>query len=106
MESIISRIIEKEWQMFQAVNAGLTRAGCQDDPETFVRMRCAQFLAWSEEACGSYEQDLIRAEAEKRNLLEEKYIPMMAHCVPEDYAKLKVRLPKLTPEHKVLAQTV
>ena len=77
MEFIISSILEKEWQMFQAVNSGLARTDCQDDPDTFARMRCAQFLTWSEEACRSYEQDLTNAEAEGRNLVEEKYIHIM-----------------------------
>ena len=106
MEFIISRIIEKEWQMFQAVNKGLARADCQDDPETFARMRCAQFLSWNEEACRSYEQDLINAEAEGRNLVEEKYIHMMAHCAEDGYAELKARLPQMTQEHKALVQAV
>lgn len=106
MEFIIISILEKEWQMFQAVNRGLARADCQDDPETFARMRCAQFLTWSEEACRSYEQDLTNAEAEGRNLVEEKYIHMMEHCEKGRYAELKSRLPQITPEHKALAQTV
>ncbi len=106
MESVISNIVEKEWQMFQAVNQGKIRASCQEDPETFVRMRAAQFLAWNEETCRSYEKDLDEAEREGRNLLEEKYIHMMAHCTPEGYAALKKHLPQLTPEHEALAQTV
>lgn len=106
MEATISRIIEKEWRMFQAVNAGLARADCQQTPETFARMRCAQFLAWNEETCRSYEQDLIHAEADNQNLLEHKYIHMMARCAPKNYEALKARLPQRTPEHKALAQKV
>lgn len=106
MKSTIDRIIEKEWRMFQAVNEGQARAGCQEDPKTFALMRRSQFGAWSEEACRSYEQDLSEAAASGRNLLEEKYIHMMASCTPEEYEELKARLPELPPEHRELAQMV
>ena len=106
MKSIIDRIIEKEWRMFQDINKGHARADCQENPEMFARMRRAQFGAWSEEACRSYEQDLISAEAAGRNLPEEKYIHMMARCTPEDYAALCGRLPELPPEYLRLAEAV
>lgn len=106
MEPIIESIIEKEWRMFQAVNAGQARADCQEDPNAFALMRHSQFCAWSGEACRCYEQDLANAAAEGRNLLEEKYIHMMASCTPEGYAKLENRLPALAPEHRAFAEKV
>lgn len=103
---MINHIIEKEWRMFQMVNAGMAQAGCQQDPKTFALMCRAQFCAWNEASCNSYDKDLDEAEAADRNLLEEKYIHMMASCAPEDYAILKTRLPELETAHIQLAKRV
>lgn len=90
---IIMSIVESEWKMFDAVNAGEARASCQDDKNTFVGMRRAQFEAWSDEACISYLGDLQRAEEDGRNLVTEKYIHMMKTTEPRKYEAL---LPQVT----------
>lgn len=105
-KEMINRIIKKEWRMFHMVNAGLPRASCQKDPRFFALMRRAQFSAWDEENCISYDGDLDMAAAAGRNLVEEKYIHMMSSCVPEDYAILKTRLPELGTAHIQLAKQV
>jgi len=91
---VIDGIILIEWGMFQAVNEGGPRASCQDDEETFQAMRRAQFSAWSEDAAGSYFQDLMRANIAGRNLIAEKYIHMMRETAPEEYAALSASIPK------------
>ena len=102
----LQRMIEKEWQMFSSVNEGYARASCQEDPETFFAMRRAQFSAWSEEVCLSYEQDLDEAKAQGRNLAEEKYIRMMAVTDPERYLCLCHRLPPVAEQTGALAEQI
>ncbi|MCF0120807.1 MAG: DUF4125 family protein, partial [Oscillospiraceae bacterium] len=89
---IIREIINIEWGMFHAVNGDGPKASCQNDPETFVGMRSAQFDAWNEETCASYLDDLNAAIAENRNLDTEKYIHMMRNTEPLGYEKFKEQL--------------
>ena len=44
--SVIEKIIELEWNQFQAVHNEGGRASCQDDRETFDIMRGSQFADW------------------------------------------------------------
>jgi hypothetical protein len=53
----IEAILEIELQMFLTVNPEPT-SGCQEHPESFKLHRRAQFAPWSEEALGSYLEDL------------------------------------------------
>lgn len=69
---LIVRITEIELRMFLTVSAR-ERASCQEHPEEFKRNREAQFSTWSENTLKSYLNDLILAEAEKRNLMTLKY---------------------------------
>ena len=88
-KEIIDDIIKMEWEMFQKVNEGGPRASCQDDPETFDGMRRGQFMAWSEAALKSYQEDLLNAFFIGRNLVKEKYINMMKFTNPEEYKNLE-----------------
>lgn len=76
-EEKIQKIIAIEWAMFDCVNKGKGRASCQDDPDTFLIMRQAQFDAWCEELVDSYLSDLLIADAKGMNLIELKYLYMM-----------------------------
>ena len=73
-DNTVSVITEIEWEMFESVNEGGPRADCQEDRETFMAMRRAQFYAWPENVRESYLDDLILAVAQGRNLIAEKYI--------------------------------
>lgn len=53
----IEAILEIELQMFLTVNPEQA-SGCQEHPESFKLHRRAQFAPWSEEALGSYLEDL------------------------------------------------
>ena len=113
-KELIEATIEKEWNMFHWVN-GEVRADCQEDWRTFVIMRRAQYMAWSEEAVASFFNDICTAEAEGRNLSREKYIRMMKSTDPVTYEVFSKELPEVS-EHKqalvdelwekILAQTV
>jgi hypothetical protein len=81
----INDIVSLEWEMFVDVNKGGVRASCQNDSQTFWGMRSAQFKAWSQEALDSYFSDLTVAQETGHNLLEEKYLHMMAESDPGFY---------------------
>ncbi len=88
-QNIVDEIVELEWEMFQAVNAGGPRASCQEDRRTFEHMRAAQFSAWSAQTAASYLDDLRSARRTGRNLVREKYIHMMRETDSEPYERLK-----------------
>lgn len=95
MQDIIDKIIALEWEDFQKVNSADGRAFCQDDRIGFEMNRKSQFLAWSPEALSSYLNDLETAKKQNRNLLMEKYARMMAWTHPEEYLRIKQRLPEV-----------
>ena len=79
MDETIARIIEIEWDMFQHVNNIGGRASCQDNKRTFVIMRQSQFENWTDELLHAYLVYIVKAEAEGRNLIAEKYGRMMKY---------------------------
>lgn len=91
-QELITRLLDKEFVMFHAVNGDGEKADCQNDRQTFDMMRRAQFSAWSMEACESYYQDVLEAERTGRNLCAEKYIHMMKSTAILQYERLKDRL--------------
>ena len=108
---IIEEIIAREWAMFQEVNNIGGRASCQDQPETFRRMRAAQYLNWPEELLASIRTDLIRAEEAGWNMITEKYARMIEHTHPAEYAALADALPvrsaeRLAAQESVIAREV
>lgn len=104
--AMLEQIIDTEWEMFQATNNKGGRASCQDDRETFDRMRLAQFAAWSDEAAKSYLGDLQAALAQGKNLVAEKYLHMMQHTHPAEYEAQKQFLPAIPAEKQALAQEI
>jgi hypothetical protein len=80
-DRIIEAILEIELQMFLTVNPEQT-SGCQEHPESFKLHRRAQFAPWSEEALGSYLEDLHAAEAHGENLMRRKYARMQGLLPP------------------------
>ena len=95
-ERIIEAILEIELQMFLTVNP-VTTSGCQEYPESFKLHRRAQFHPWSEEALGSYLDDLRQAKERGDNLMRRKYARMQgllpaaeSNPVLEEIVRLKM----------------
>lgn len=89
-------LAQEEWEQFQKVQNEGGRASCQDDPETFFRMRRSQFSTWPEELVDSYAADLRQAREEGRLLPAEKYAWMMEHTAPEQFSRIAHLLPAPT----------
>ena len=102
-DRLINRIIELEWTMFDNVTNTGGRAACQDDEWTFYVMRFSQFSAFSEAMLRSYEQDLLQAQREGRNVVTEKYGYMMEYTDPDYFDRhLKAVLPQISAEKEEL----
>ena len=73
--SVIENILDLELNMFLNVRSEVP-VSCQENPEAFRLHRRAQFSIWSEETLHSYQDDLLAAEKQGRNLLTLKYARM------------------------------
>lgn len=104
--TLITRIVDLEWQLFQRVQGIDGPASCQQDRKTFEVMRTGQAISWSIPALESYLEDLESAQTNGRNLLVEKYARMMAFTAPQAYAEFDDRLPRLTPEVEAMIDEV
>lgn len=105
-ELIISKIIEKEWEMFRVLHNIGGPAECQNNKPEFEIMRKGQWDILDDKILKSYLEDLENAILEGRNLLQEKYIKMMEHSSPEEYEKVKHVLKEIRPGQKVLIKKI
>jgi len=106
MYHLIENIIDLEWNEFQKVNNEGGRAACQNNWKSFQIYRRSNLLAWNQEMLESYQQDLVHAINNGRNLLTEKYARMMESTAPENYQAIINELPTITEEKKKIIEEI
>lgn len=105
-QELVDKVVELEWKQFDKVKNEGGRADCQDDWNTFSIMRKSQYIAWDESLLTSYYNDIVEAENRGWNMIMEKYARMMESTAPDEYAKLKDKLPERGEERNNIAEAI
>lgn len=103
---LVEKIVKLEWEAFDKVQNEGGRAGCQDDYITFSIMRKSQYVTWPEELLRSYITDFEVANDNGSNMITNKYGYMMESTTPEEFAKIKDKLPPISQEKRTLIDEI
>ncbi|MCP1224937.1 DUF4125 family protein [Sebaldella sp. S0638] len=106
IEELAGEITQREWEMFHSTQNIGGQASCQNDWETFEIMRKSQWETCNKAVLESYLTDLIKAESAGHNILTEKYARMMEYTMPEEYGKIKDKLPKVSEKKQELTEKI
>lgn len=94
MDTSVQELLDLEWRLFDAAPQAGQRSARPEDREMFSVTRSAELSVWSPELRESWRNDLLSAQAEGRNPINEKYIYMLKGVDPERYTSLKADLPE------------
>jgi len=103
---LVNKVVEAEWKAFDEVQNEGGRASCQDDWNTFSKMRKSQYMTWSVEMLESFLDDMENAKARGWNLITEKYGRMEASTAPEEYAKIEASLPPRDERTRAIVEEI
>ena len=99
IEKLAEEVAKVEFRAFNDVNNEGGRASCQNNWPTFRIMRMSQYLTWTKEMLIQYITDFEGVISEGRNMITEKYGYMMETTAPEEFKRIKDKLPPV-PERK------
>lgn len=98
MDTSVQELLDLEWRLFDAAPQAGQRSARQEDREEFCIIRSAQLSIWPPELRESWRQDLLNAQAEGRNPINEKYIYMLERVDRKQYNALNSDLPATSME--------
>ena len=99
-------IAKVEFEAFDKVHNEGGRASGQNDWPTFKVMRMSQYKTWSEDMLLMYLYEFKENYKNGRNMIQEKYARMMESTAPEEYAKFKDSLPKVSEERRQITEEI
>ena len=98
MDTSVQELLDLEWRLFDAAPQAGQRPARPEDREVFCMFRSAQLSVWSPELRESWQQDLLAAQAEGRNPINEKYIYILERVDRKQYNALNLGLPAASME--------